>query len=217
MSRKRKRGRKAPACAIPLADWLPAESSPSKYYSDLVFSDAEGGAGPLSIVGRELQLMWYKTERNRERKRKGKLVCVLEFRDCWKSRDHRGDRYCFTTLLLEDVSGEYREWLGHQEHQGRLFSEDTDVLETEIQFSVAVHETMEWPDATDTAVIEPFKLHQPKIEDLSSPQVDMLFDVMGFLYQGIPAMKLMEDLRTQHVAELAEKQKELAAAVETSS
>ena len=203
MSRKKKRGWNTSACAIPLADWLPAESSPSKYYKDLVFSDSEGGAGPLAIVGRELQLVWYKTERNRERKRKGKLVCVLEFHDCRKSRDHRGDRYCFTTLLLEDVSGEYREWIDRQRHHGRPFGAETDVLETEIQFSVAVYEPTDWQVATDATVVQPFQLHKPDVEDLSSPQVDMLFDVMSFLYQRIPAMQRMEALWMQRDAELA--------------
>jgi len=210
MSRKRKRGNKSPARAIPLADWLPPESSPNKYYSQLVFTDAEAGAGPLCIVGRELQLVWYDTERDRAKERNGKLVSVLEFRDCRRSRDHRGERYQFTGLLLEDMSGEYREWLGHQEHRGRPFGEGTGVLETEAQFSVAVQETMEWPFSTDAPVAQPFTLHKPDAEDLSSPQVDMLFDVMAFLYQSIPAMKLMEDVRAQHIAELAEKEKELA-------
>lgn len=210
MSRKRKRGRKAPVSAVPLADWFPPESSPSKYCSDLVFSDTEGGTGPLSIVGRELQLVWYKTERNRDRKRKGKVVCVLEFRDCWKSRDRQGDRYCFKTLLLEDLSGAYREWLDDQKHQGRPFGKDMEVLETEIRFSVAEPETMESPVATDTAGIQPFRIHQPDIQDLSNPQVDMLFDVMIFLYHQIPVLKQIEDLQRQHVAELAEQRNEPA-------
>jgi hypothetical protein len=212
MSRKRKRGRKAPACAIPVADWLPAESSPSKYYSDLVFSDAEGGAGPLSIVGRELQLVWYRTERDRDRERRGKLVCVLEFRNCRRSGNQRDERYQFTGLLLEDMSGEYREWLGHQEHRGGPFGEDTGVRETEVQFSVAVQETTESPFVLDASMTRPFTLHKPRVEDLSSPQVDMLFDAMSFLYQSIPAMKLMAE--TRHVAELTEKEKELAVLAE---
>jgi len=212
MSRKRNRGKKASARTIPLADWLPPESSPNKYYSQLVFADREGGTGPLSIVGRELQLVWYDTERDRAKERNGKLVSVLEFRDCRRSRDHRGERYQFTGLLLEDMSGEYRQWLGHQEYRGRPFGEGTGVLETEVLFSVAVQETVEWSFVTDAPPIHPFTLHRPDAEDLSSPQVDMLFDVMAFLYQSIPAMKLMEDVRAQHVAELAEKHKEPAAA-----
>ena len=217
MSRKRKRGNKGPARAIPLADWLPPESSPSKYYSQLVFADAEAGAGPLGIVGRELQLLWYDTERDRAKERNGKLVCVLEIRDCRRSQDHRGERYQFTGLLLEDMNSEYREWLGHQERRGRPFGEGTGVLETEVQFSVAVRETAEWPFATDTPATQPFTLRQPDAEDLSSPQVDMLFDVMSYLYQSIPAMKLMEDLRAQHIAELVENQKELAVSAKTAS
>ena len=84
------------------------------------------------------------------------------------------------------------------------------MVETEVEFSVAVQETMECPFVTDAPVTQPFTLHKPDAEDLSSPQVDMLFDVMAFLYQGIPAMKLMEDVRAQHIAELTEKEKELA-------
>lgn len=215
MSRKRKRGKKAPTRAISPVDWLPPESSPNRYYSQLVFGDAEGGVGPLSIVGRELRLVWYKKERDRVRERNGKLVCVLEFLDCRKSGDHRGERYHFTGLLLEDMSGEYRKWVGHQEYRGRTFGEDTDVLETEVQFSVAVQETMDWPFVTHAPATQPFTLHKPDVENLSSPQVDMLFDVMTFLYQNIPAMKLMEDLRAEHIAELAEKQEEHTTATET--
>lgn len=215
MSRKRKRGNKGRTRAIPLADWLPPESSPNKYYSQLVFGDVEGGAGPLSIVGRELQLVWYKTARDRDRKRNGKLVCVLEFQDCRRAGDHRGERYQFTGLLLEDMSGEYRTWAGHQEYRGQPFGADTDVLVTEVQFSVAVQETIGWPFAEHAPVTQPFTLQKPDVQDLSSPQLDMLFDVMSFLYQNIPAMKLMEDLRAEQGAEPAEKQKEVAPATET--
>lgn len=215
MSRKRKRGNKPRSLSIPLPDWLPPESSPNKYYSQLVFADAEGGSGPLAIVGRELQLVWYKKERDRDRERNGKLVCVLEFWDCRRSRDHRGERYQFTGLLLEDMNGEYRKWVGHQEHKGRPFGEETDVLETEVQFSVAVQELLDWPSVAHAPVYQPFTLHEPDVEELSSPQLDMLFDVMAFLYQSIPAMKLMEDLRTQHVAEQAEDKTDLVAMAET--
>ncbi len=214
MSRKRKRGNKAPIHAIPLANWLPPESSPIKYYRQLVFTNAEGGEGPLCIVGRELQLLWYDTERDRARERNGKLVSVLEFRDCRRSRDDRVERYQFKGLLLEDLSGEYREWLGHQEHQGRPFGEDADVLKTEVRFSVAVWETMEAPYVVQAHATEPFSIEHPEVEELSSPQLDMLFDVMSLLYQNNAAMRLMEDLRTQHVAELAENQHELAASAE---
>ena len=120
-----------------------------------------------------------------------------------------------SAVLLEDMSGEYRQWLGHQEHRGRPFGEGTGVLETEVQFSVAVQETMEWPFVTNAPVTQPFTLHRPDAEDLSSPQVDVLFDVMAFLYQSIPAMKLMEDLRTQHVAEQAKDKTDLVAMAET--
>jgi hypothetical protein len=43
--------------------------------------------------------------------------------------------------VLEDVSGEYREWVGHQAHRGRPLSADSDVPETEVEFSVAAQET----------------------------------------------------------------------------
>ena len=210
MSRKKKRGKKAPAPAIPFSDWLPPESSPNKYYSQLVFSDVERGSGPRSIVGRELQLVWYKTQRDRDRERSGKLVCVLEFRSCRRNANQRGERYQFTGLLLEDMSGEYREWLGHQEHRGRPFGEETGVHETKVQFSVAVQKRTESPFVLDASVTRPFTLHKPRVEDLSSPQVDMLFDAMSFLYQSIPAMKLMEEIQARHVAELTEKEKQLA-------
>ena len=207
MSRKRKRNANPPPRVIPLADWLPPESSPNKYYSRLVFTNSDEGSGSLCIVGRELQLVWYETERDRNRERNGKLVCILEFQDCRKSRDHRGDRYQFTALLLEDMSGEYRRWLGHQEHLGRAFGEDTDVLETEIRFSVAVQERIDEPFAQYAPATAPFLLHHPGVEELSSPQLDMLFDVMSFLYGSIPAMKTMADLRTQRIADLKRSQK----------
>lgn len=56
----------------------------------------------------------------------------------------------------------------------------------------------------------PFTLHKPDVEDLSSPQMDMLFDAMSFLYQSIPAMKLMEDIKARQAVELTEEEKELA-------
>ncbi len=219
MSRKKNRREKPPPRKVPLADWLPPESSPSEYCSQLAFTDSSEGSGSLCIVGRELQLVWYETERDRDRARNGKLVCILEFQDCRKSRDHRGDRYHFTALLLEDMSGDYREWLGHQEHLGRAFGQDTDVLETEVRFSVAVQERIEGPFAESAPATAPFLLHHPEVEELSSPQLDMLFDVMNFLYASIPAMKTMEVLRTQRSvdqkrapeAELAESQGELIA------
>lgn len=201
MSRKKKHREKPHPGVIPRADWLPPESSPDEYYSQLVFTDPDRGSGPLCIVGRELQLVWYETERDRERERNGKLVCVLEFRDCRKSRDHCGERYEFKVLLLEDVSGDYRQWLGHQEHLGRAFGKDTDVLETEIRFSVAVQERAEGPFSVHAPATNPFVLDHPDVEELSSPQLDMLFDVMSFLYGSIPAMKTMEDLRTQCIAD----------------
>ena len=99
------------------------------------------------------------------------------------------------------MTGEYGEWLGHQAHRGRPLGEDMKVLETEIRFSVAVPEWMAGPFAVYAPATRPFFIHQPEVDELSSPQVDMLFDVMSFLYQSIPAMKLMEDLRTQRIAE----------------
>jgi hypothetical protein len=187
---------------IPLADWLPPESSPNRYCSQLAFTDAEGGSGPLCIVGRELQLVWYDTAKDRDRGRDGKLVCVLEFQDCRRGGDHRGDYYRFAALLLEEMSGEYREWLHHQKHRGHSLSEDTDVLETEVRFSVAVPERMNGPFAEHAPAPPPFLIHHPDVDELSSPQLDMLFDVMCFLYQSIPAMKLMEGLQAQHIAEI---------------
>ena len=66
---------------------------------------------------------------------------------------------------------------------------------------VAVQERMNGPFAQQAPGTHPFCIHYPEVDELSSPQVDMLFDVMVFLYQSIPAMKLMEDLRAEHVAE----------------
>jgi hypothetical protein len=48
----------------------------------------------------------------------------------------------------------------------------------------------------------PFSIHRPELEELSSPQLDMLFDVMSFLYRGIPAMELIEHVRAQALAEV---------------
>jgi hypothetical protein len=203
MARKKKRGNRAVADALPSADWLPPESSPSRYYSRLVFADNARGDGPLGIVGQELQLVWYATERNRQRDRNGKLVAVLEFRDCRPSRQGRSLRYQFTGLLLEELSGEYREWLGHQRHRGRPFGEETQVLETEVRFCVAARDGLESDFGAPVPPTQPFFLEHPDVEELSSPQLDMLFDVMSFLYQNIPAMRLMEELRTQEVAEVA--------------
>lgn len=183
--------------AIPRADWLPPESHPNKYYSQLILTKTEGGSGPLCIVGRELQLVWYATERDRLKQRHGRLVCVLEFKDCRRQRDERGARYYFTAVLLEDVSGEYRAWLGHQEHCGRPFGEDVDVLETEVRFSVAVQETRERLFDAEVPATRLFSIHQPELNELSSPQLDMIFDVMNFLYQSIPGMELMAELRAQ--------------------
>jgi len=183
--------------AVPRADWLPPESNSNKYYSELLLTRTEGGSGPLCIVGRELQLVWYATERDRIQDRHGRLVCVLEFKDCRKRRDESGDRYYFTAVLLEDLSGEYREWLGHQEHRGRPFGEDADVLETEVRFSIAVQGTQERSFARDAPATQPFLIHQPELQKLSSPQLDMIFDVMSFLYQSIPGMELMAELRAK--------------------
>jgi hypothetical protein len=40
-----------------------------------------------------------------------------------------------------------------------------------------------------------FLIHQPALAELSSPQLDMIFDVMSFLYQNIPGMELMAEIR----------------------
>jgi hypothetical protein len=183
--------------AVPRADWLPPESNSNKYYSQLLLTRTEGGSGPLCLVGRELQLVWYATERDRIQDRHGRLVCVLEFKDCWKRREESGDRYYFTAMLLEDLSGEYREWLGHQEHRGRPFGEDAEVLETEVRFSVAVQGTKERRLGMEAPATQPFLIHQPELHELSSPQLDMIFDVMSFLYQSIPGMELMAELRAR--------------------
>jgi len=129
-------------------------------------------------VGRELQLVWYATERDRIQDRHGRLVCVLEFKDCRKRRDESDDRYYFTAMLLEDLSAEYREWLGHQQHRGRPFGEDAEVLETEVRFSVAVQNAKERLLGMDAPAAQPFLIHQAELHELSSPQLDMIFDVM---------------------------------------
>jgi len=134
--------------------------------------------GPLCLVGRELQLVWYATERDRIQDRHGRLVCVLEFKDCRKRRDESDDRYYFTAMLLEDLSAEYREWLGHQQHRGRPFGEDAEVLETEVRFSVAVQNAKERLLGMDAPAAQPFLIHQAELHELSSPQLDMIFDVM---------------------------------------
>jgi hypothetical protein len=201
MSRKRKRGTCRLSHATALADGLPPESRPAKYYSQLVFADPRGGTGPLCIVGRELQLLWYQTKGDRDRERNGRIVSVLEFRDCWKSRGPLGTRYHFAASLLEDMSGEYGEWAGHQEHPGRPFGDEADVLETEIRFSVAVQEKNDDPFGRCAPATQPFVIHSPDVQELSSAQLDMLFDAMSLLYRSIPAMVLMEELRAQHAAE----------------
>jgi len=201
MRKKRRRGEKTCLHAIPRADWIAPESNPNKYVSQLVVTRTEGGSGPLCIVGRELQLVWYATERDRAKERHGKLVCVLEFTECRKRREELGDRYHFTALLLEDVSGEYREWLGHQTHRGRPLGADSDVLETEVRFSVAVQETQDPLSGAHAPATRLFSIHRPEVDELSSPQLDMLFDVMSFLYRSIPAMELMENVRAQALAE----------------
>ena len=122
--------------AIPRADWLPPESNPNKYHSQLVLTRTEGGSGPLCIVGRELQLVWYATERDRANERHGRLVCVRE--------------------RTADCHGRPR----------------------------------------DATVLDP---QQPALEELSSPQLDMVFDVMSFLYRSIPGMELMAELRAQGI------------------
>ena len=78
MRKKTRHGETTCLHAISRADWLPPESNPNKSVSQLVVTRTEGGSGPLCIVGRELQLVWYATERDRFRERHGKLVCVLD-------------------------------------------------------------------------------------------------------------------------------------------
>ncbi len=214
MRKKRRRGEKTCLRAIPRADWLSPESNPSKHVSQLVLTSPEGGSGPLCIVGREVQLVWYATERDRAKERHGELVCVLQFTDCRKGREEFGDCYHFTALLLEDVSGAYREWLGHQTHRGRPFGPDSDVLETEVRFSVAAQETRDPRLGMHAPATQPFSIQRPKVEELSSPQLDMLFDVMSFLYRTIPAMELMENVKTQVLGEVERAQDQTAAGVD---
>ncbi len=194
MRKKGKRGQHECSCAIPQSDWLPPESSPNRHASQLILSEAREGSGPLCIVGREVQLVWYATERDRDRQRRGKLVAVLEFKDCYRQQDPHGDCYHFSAVLMEDVSGEYRQWLGHQQHRGRPFGEHADVLETAIRFSVASPTRTEQAVALEVAGPQPFSIHHPKLDELSSPQLDMMFDVMSFLYQSIPGMEMMSEL-----------------------
>ena len=217
MRKKNRRGETTCSHAIPRADWLPPESSPNKYVSQLVVTRTAGGSGPLCIVGRELQLVWYATERDRAKERHGKLVCVLEFTDCRKRRDEFGDRYQFTALLLEDVSGEYRDWLGHQAHRGRPLRAGADVLETEVRFSVAVQGPQDPLWGVHVPATRPFSIHRPEVEELSSPQLDMLFDVMSFLYHSIPAMELMENVQAQALAEADGASDETAVAIPAST
>ncbi len=195
MRKKVRRREDACVYAIPRADWLPPESSPNGHYSQMVLTGTDDGAGPLCIAGREVQLVWYASERDRAKQRRGQLVSVLEFKDCQRRRDESGDRYFFSAVLLEDLSGEYREWLGHQEYRGRPFAKSSDVLETQLRFSVAMPHRSEAFSGLDAPPTQPFSIHQPKLEELSSPQLDMIFDVMNFLYQSIPGMELMEQLR----------------------
>jgi hypothetical protein len=197
MRKKVRRREDACTYAIPRADWLPPESSSNGHHSQLVLTGTEDGSGPLCIVGREVQLVWYASERDRLKQRRGRLVSVLEFKDCQRRRDESGDRYYFSAVLLEDVSGEYQEWLGHQEYRGRPFAKSSDVLETELRFSVAIPARCEQPFGIEVPATQPFSIQQPKLEELSSPQLDMIFDVMSFLYQSIPGMELMEQLRSK--------------------
>lgn len=194
MRKKARRGEHACSCSIPQSDWLPPESSPNRHASQLILSQAQQGCGPLCIVGREVQLVWYATERDRDRQRRGKLVAVLEFKDCYRQRDPHGDCYHFSAVLMEDVSGEYREWLGHQQHRGRPFGEHADVLETAIRFSVASPARTEQAVALEVTGPQPFSIHHPRLDELSSPQLDIMFDVMSFLYQSIPGMEMMSEL-----------------------
>jgi hypothetical protein len=205
MSRKRKRERSSPSDVTELADWIPPESQPHKYYSRLVFANQAGGSGPLGMIGQELQLVWYQTKADRDKERHGKLVSVLEFRNCRRSQGPLGDGYHFTAVLIEDLSGEYREWAGHQAYQGRTFEADAEVLETEVHFSVFLPETTSGYAPAFPAARAPFLLHRPDVQELSSPQLDLLFNAMNALYRSIPAMRLLEELDTPCMTERTER------------
>ncbi len=204
MSRKKRRDRNSSAHGSVLADLLPPESRPHNYYSRLLFANPAGDSGPLGIIGRELQLVWYQSKRDRDRDRHGKLVSVLEFRDCRRSRGPFGDGYRFSAVLIEDMSGEYREWAGHQAYPDRHFGPGTEVRETEVQFSVFLTEGMSSDAAGFPAAGQPFLLHHPDVQELSSPQLDLLFDAMSALHRSLSAMLFLEELRAQRAAELAE-------------
>lgn len=209
MSRKRKREQNSPNDVTALADWIPPESQPHDYYSRLVFANRAGGSGPLGMIGQELQLVWYRTKADRDRQRRGKLVSVLEFRDCQRSAGATRDGYRFTAVLIEDMSGEYREWAGHQAYRGRSFEPGTDVLETEVEFSVFPPETSAGQTLALPAANAPFLLHRPDVQQLSSPQLDLLFDAMNALYRSLPALLLLEALDTQQVTDREDQDREL--------
>lgn len=209
MSRKRKRERSSPTDVTALADWIPPESQPHNYYSRLVFANQAGGSGPLGMIGQELQLVWYRTKADRDRQRRGRLVSVLEFRDCRRSAAPFSNGYHFTAVLIEDMSGEYREWAGHQSYRGRAFEPGAEVLETEVEFSVFPPEISAGQAVDFPAASAPFLLHRPDVQELSSPQLDLLFDAMNALYRSLPTLLLLENLDTQRTADRENQEHEL--------
>jgi hypothetical protein len=63
---------------------------------------------------------------------------------------------------------------------------------------------------------QPFSIQRPEVSQLSSPQLDMLFDVMSFLYHSIPAMELMENVRAQALAKAERASDQTAAGTDCS-
>jgi hypothetical protein len=55
---------------------------------------------------------------------------------------------------------------------------DSDVLETEVRFSVAAQEARGPLSGVHAPATRPFSIHRPEVEELSSPQLDMLFDAL---------------------------------------
>ena len=198
-----------PAGVIPSAGSIPPESK-NLHLSHLFFSRDKKGSGSLLIVGREVQLVWYDTEQDWRKQRNGRLVCMLEFQRCERRMTIDGDRYHFHGLLMEDLSGSYRKWASTQAEQGRGFDDSVEVLETRVHFSVAVIERVRQFSLASMNLpkVQPFIMHKPSLDDLSSPQLDMLFDIMSHLLNAIPSFKLMEDLEEQKRQALLEKRTE---------
>jgi hypothetical protein len=206
MSRKKKRGGEPRPGVIVVAGGLPPESRPHKHFGQLIFAEPAKGSGLLGLVGRELHLVWYKTEKDRKKQHDGLLVCALEFKACRKQADLGDERYCFDVKLMEDMSGNYRHWASAQPVPGCPLGEDTDVVETEISFSIAVRKRiLNTGDLREAAPAHPFSIHKPDTKELSSPQVDMIWDVMSFLYHAIPGYELMHRLEAEHIVALKER------------